>query len=164
MVTMHSLLPARRFARRAAVGYSIAITSACVLAASIPALSAQAKEDKAKRASLSLKVNPAISFSPARIVVTAELRGGAADDAELYCPQVEWDWGDGTRSEATENCDPFEAGKSEIKRRWSVSHTYTTAGNYRVVLRLKRSDKVVVSGNTTLQVKPGMRDQSEPFE
>jgi hypothetical protein len=159
---MHSPLPARRFARRAAVGSSIALASVFVF---VSVSSAQSnKDDKVKRASLSLKASPAISFSPARIIVSAELRGGSADDPELYCPNVEWDWGDGTRSESNENCDPFEAGKSEIKRRWTVSHTYTTAGNYRIVLRLKRADKTVVSGNTTLQVKPGMRDMSEPFE
>ena len=159
---MQSPLPARRFARCAAVGSSIALASVFVLVSTAAAQST--KDDKVKRASLSLKANPAISFSPARIVVSAELRGGSADDPELYCPEVEWDWGDGTRSESNENCDPFEAGKSEIKRRWTVSHTYTTAGNYRIVLRLKRADKTVVSGNTTLQVKPGMRDMSEPFE
>lgn len=160
---MPTPVPARRFARRVAVGWSVAL-AACLVSASVSPAAAQSKDDKSKRASLSLKVNPAISFSPSRVVVTAELRGGSADDPELYCPNVEWDWGDGTRSEATENCEPFEAGKSDIKRRWSVSHTYTTAGNYRILLRLKRADKVVVSGNTTLQVKPGVRDRSEPFD
>jgi hypothetical protein len=161
---MHSPLPARQFTRRVALGSSIGMASVFVLvSAAMPAAQSN-KDDKVKRASLSLKANPAISFSPARIIVSAELRDGSPDDPELYCPRVEWDWGDGTRSEASENCDPFEPGKSEIKRRWTVSHTYTTAGNYRIVLRLKRADKVVLSGNTTLQVKPGMRDMSEPFE
>lgn len=122
------------------------------------------KDEKAKRASLSLRVSPAIAFSPARVVVSAELRGGS-DDAELYCPRTEWDWGDGTRSEANENCEPFEAGKSEIKRRWTASHTYTTQGNYRVQLRLKRGDRTVAAGNTTLEIKPGARDfGSSPFD
>jgi|GEM_PF-964457 len=161
---MHSPLPARRLTRRVPVGSSIAIASVFVLVSTSMPAAQSSKDEKVKRASLSLKANPAISFSPARIVVSAEMRGGASDDPELYCPQVEWDWGDGTRSEANENCDPFEAGKTEIKRRWTVSHTYTTAGNYRIVLRLKRADKTVLSGNTTLQVKPGMRDMSEPFE
>jgi PKD domain len=122
------------------------------------------KDDKGKRASLSLRVSPAIAFSPARVVASAELRGGSPDDAALYCPRTEWDWGDGTRSEANENCEPFEAGKSEIKRRWTASHTYTTQGNYRVQLRLKRGDRTVAAGNTNLQIKPGARDYSSPFD
>ena len=33
-----------------------------------------------KRASLSLKANPPIAFSPAKVVVTAELKGGSDTD------------------------------------------------------------------------------------
>jgi hypothetical protein len=126
------------------------------------------KDDKNDRKydkpSLSLRVSPPIAFSPARIVVTAELKGGAPDDPELYCPNVEWDWGDGTRSEATENCEPFEDGKSTVKRRWTTSHTFDMQGTYRVVLRLKRGPKTIVAGNNTVQVKPGVRDMSpEPY-
>ena len=119
------------------------------------------KDKKVKGPSLNLKANPSISFSPARIVVTAELRGGAETDEEIYCPSLEWEWGDGTISEAKEDCEPFEAGTSTIKRRWTNTHTYTVAGNYRLVLRLKRGSKSVLGGNTNIQVKPGVRDMSD---
>lgn len=79
-------------------------------------------------------------------------------EPDLYCPAVEWDWGDGTKSESNEDCEPFEAGRSEIKRRWTTTHTYTMGGNYRVQLRLKREGRSVISGNTTVQVRPGVRD------
>ena len=76
-----------------------------------------------KKPSLSLKASPTIVFSPARVVVSAELKGGAEDNAELYCPSLEWDWGDGTRSESNADCEPFEAGKSTIQRRFTrVAH------------------------------------------
>src|SRR5688572_33320517 len=52
-----------------------------------------------KKPSLSLKATPAVSFAPARIVVVAEVKGGANDFEEFYCPSVEWEWGDLTRSE-----------------------------------------------------------------
>ena len=117
----------------------------------------------AKRASLSLKANPPIAFSPANIVVTAELKGGSDTDDELYCPSLEWDWGDGTKSEANADCEPFEAGKSSIKRRFTASHTYNMADNYRVLLRLRRGSKTIVGGNTSIQVKPGFRDPSENY-
>jgi hypothetical protein len=113
-----------------------------------------------KKPSIAIRVAPPISFSPARVVITAELKGGAVDDPELYCPEVEWDWGDGTRSESTENCEPYEAGKSTIKRRWTTTHTFDTQGMYRVQLRLKRGSRTIASGNNTVQVKAGVRDLS----
>jgi hypothetical protein len=116
-----------------------------------------------KRASLSLKATPPISFSPAKITVTAELRGGSDTTDELYCPSVEWDWGDGTKSEFNADCEPFEAGKSSIKRRFTMSHTYNMADNYRVLLRLRHGSKTIVGGNTSIQVKPGLRDPSENY-
>jgi hypothetical protein len=142
--------------------------TACVLALvfGIAATSAagddEAKDAKnPKRPSLVLKANPPFSFSPARIVVSAELRGGTDTDAELYCPDIEWEWGDGTRSQASQNCPPFVPGETQITRRWTVSHTYTTAGRYQPYLRLKRGSKVVVAGSAKIEVKPGLRDLSE---
>jgi hypothetical protein len=125
---------------------------------------AEGKEKKdQKHASLVLKATPPIAFSPARIVVTAELRGGADDTEELYCPGLEWDWGDGTKSESTSDCEPFQAGKSSIQRRFTSSHTYDISGPYRVLLRLRRGSKTIVSGNTSIQVKPGFRDPTDNY-
>jgi hypothetical protein len=98
-----------------------------------------------------------ISMSPARVVLTAELTGGANDFEEYYCPTVEWDWGDGTQSESRFDCQPYEAGKSEIKRRYPIEHVFR-AGNYRVSFRLKRHDKVVALASVNLQIQPGLRD------
>ena len=39
-----------------------------------------------KKPSLSLKASPSVSFAPARIVVVAEVKGGADDLEEFYCP------------------------------------------------------------------------------
>jgi hypothetical protein len=143
------------------------IGAACVTGAAAFAAAGtpqDAKDDrndkKYDKPSLSIRVSPPISFSPARVVFTAELKGGAPDDPDLYCPNIEWDWGDGTRSEATENCEPFEDGKSTVKRRWTTSHTFDMQGTYRVVLRLKRGSKTIVAGNNSVQVKPGVRDMS----
>jgi len=146
------------------------VSAACaVTAVSLAAAGAQkdAKDTKdtkdSKKATMVVRVSPPISFSPARVVVTAELRGGGPDDAELYCPEIEWDWGDGTKSEATENCEPYEEGKSTVKRRWTTSHTFETQGMYRVQLRLKRGNKTIIAGNNTVQVKPGVRDMTSPY-
>lgn len=115
-----------------------------------------AAEDK--KASISLKANPTMGFSPARVVVTADVKGGPNDAEELYCASVEWIWGDDTRSESKADCDPYQAGTSEIRRRFTQDHTYYTAGNYRIEFYLKQKNKRVLGGRTTVTVRPGARD------
>jgi hypothetical protein len=114
--------------------------------------------DKNRRPGITLRASPSVAFSPARIHLTAELKGGPDDYANYYCPTVEWDWGDGTLSESRTDCDPYEAGKSEIKRRYMAQHTFRYGGNYRVTFRLKQDSKTVAASQTTVQVRPGARD------
>ncbi len=119
----------------------------------------------ADKPKLTLKANPVMAFSPANIHVTADLIGGANDDQTLYCPAVEWEWGDGTKSAEESDCEPYEAGKSEIKRHYIAEHEYRVeepnfgAANsdyrdFHIQLRLKRSGKVVLSGATSVKIKP----------
>jgi hypothetical protein len=108
-----------------------------------------------KKPSLSLKATPAVSFAPARIVLVGELKGGGEIES-FYCPSVEWEWGDGTTSSAETDCTPYEEGKSQIKRRYSVEHQYKNPGQFRVVLRLKKGEKVSAMANTNVQVRPGL--------
>jgi hypothetical protein len=130
-----------------------------------PAAAASAQEDgkrrpKDARPSVSLRASPPVSFSPARVFVVAELKGGDDDYEEFYCPTVEWDWGDGTRSEARFDCEPFEAGTSEIRRRFSAEHIYRMAGDFRVQFRLKQKSRIVLSARANVKVRPGLRDMS----
>ncbi len=113
--------------------------------------------DKTKP-SISLKASPTTGFAPTRVVMTAEIKGGTDDFAEFYCPSVEWVWGDDTKAESKVDCDPYEAGKSEIKRRYVFDRVFQTPGNFRVEFRLKQKDKVVGSGSTTVTIRPGIRD------
>jgi hypothetical protein len=122
----------------------------------VPSNALQAREQGGKKPSLSLKATPAISFAPARIVILAEVKGGSNDFEEFYCPTVEWDWGDDTTSTADSDCEPYAAGKSEIRRRYTVEHRYKNAGAYKIVLRLKKGQKVVGSANTQVQVRAGL--------
>ena len=115
-------------------------------------------KDKKKGATLVLKATPPISFSPAKVFVSAELKGGSSDNDEFYCPGVEWDWGDGTKSENSQDCDPYEEGTSTIRRRFSADHTFQQGGAYRVTFRLKQKARVVSSASTNVQVRPGVRD------
>jgi hypothetical protein len=113
--------------------------------------------DKAKP-NISVKASPVIAFSPARVVVTADLKGGANDYEDFYCPSIEWEWGDGTTSEQTIDCDPYEAGKSEIKRHFSASKVFQISGDYRVQFKIKKKDKTIAVGSTDVKIRPGARE------
>ena len=141
-------------------------TCVLVLAALTASVIAQ-KSDKdqkensdPQRPKITLKAQPMIAMAPARVVLTAELTGGSNDFEEYYCPTVAWEWDDGTQSEATSDCAPYEAGKSEIKRRFTVEHVFKTGSNRarRVTFRLKRRDKAVATASVSIQVRPGLRD------
>ena len=54
--------------------------------------------DKNEKPKIKIKATPIVSFAPSRVVVTAEVNGGADDYEEFYCATVEWDWGDGTKA------------------------------------------------------------------
>ena len=120
----------------------------------------QAKDDDDARPEITLKVAPLIAFSPAKVTVRAEFRGGARDYEPFYCTTIVWDWDDGTTSENTPDCPPYESGTSEIRRYLSNTHTFTMAGRYNVRLRMKKGDKVVGGASTVVQVRAGLRDQS----
>jgi hypothetical protein len=110
-----------------------------------------------KRPQVRLKAQPVIAMAPARVVLTAEIVGGANDFEEFYCPTISWEWGDGTHSESSSDCAPYEPGKSEIKRRYTVEHVFR-AGAYRVMFHLKRRDKSVGAASVNIQIRPGLRD------
>ncbi len=113
---------------------------------------------KGKRPFLELRALPRFSFSPANIHFTAELTGGD-DLEELYCPEVEWEWGDGGKSDQESDCAPFEAG-TKIDRRFSAEHLYQFAGRYLVKVTLRKADKTLSLQTLTLTVRPGVGDRS----
>lgn len=139
-----------------------AILTGLVLLGSVYETRAAGQADSKKsKPSVSVKSTPVVGFSPARMVMTAELRGGDDDYQDFYCATVEWDWGDDTRSQAGGDCEPYEAGKSTIKRRFTLDHVFQTAGDYRVEFRLKQKNKVVARGTTEVKIRPGIRDGSD---
>jgi hypothetical protein len=160
------------------------VLAAAVLSINVAAAPSEEAAAQNKKPSIKLKAQPPVGFSPMRVVITAELTGGANDFEDFYCATVEWDWDDGTKSEAKADCDPYEAGKSEIKRRYVGEHTFranvgdvnpnssfrstpgTSAGagdlqspqnlQFRVKFTLKQKGKTVGSGQTTVEVRQGM--------
>ena len=132
--------------------------AAALLVASVSVL-AQTPDTKPKgepkRPSLNLKATPGTGMVPVRIMVLAELKGGDNDFQDYYCPTIEWNWGDGTISEKTEDCAPYESGTSQIIRRYSLSHSYKRSGGYAISFRLKRGEKVLAAARTVVRLLGG---------
>jgi hypothetical protein len=135
------------------------LTTVIVLAVlSAGVLDAQ-RDGADRKPSLSLRATPPVGFSPLRVRVVVDVRGGADDYSDFYCPTIEWDWGDGTVSENAEDCDPYEAGKSAIRRRFSAEHVYRQSGTFQIYFRLKQKDKTLGVSSANVQVRAGIRDE-----
>lgn len=118
----------------------------------------QADQGKGKP-SFNLRASPAVAFAPARIVVTSELVGGADDFQDFYCAKVEWSWGDATTSEANDDCDPYVAGESQIRRRYTSEHKFEFAGTYDIRITLKQGKKSVGAGTISVRVRDGLVEE-----
>ena len=141
----------RTMVRRCAARAVIALLLTSGLISMTPtAVPLGAQED---RPELGLRARPNLAFAPAEIVFTGRLRGGADDNEEFYCVSAEWDWDDETRSERIYDCEPYEPGVSEIRRRFSRRHTFDYGGRYEVRLTLKRGDEIIESARTAIQVQ-----------
>ena len=138
--------PRRAFCTLAAI--------AAALLMSAHAIGAQRDSDD-KKPSLSLKATPPLGFSPLKVHAVVEVRGGSDDYVDFYCAGSEWDWGDGTVSESSSDCDPYGAGKSAIRRRFSADHVFRQQGAHKVVFRLKQKTRVVASATANIQVRAG---------
>ena len=126
---------------------------------SAAAIDAQQKASEPKKPSVAFRLTPPVGFSPLKVRVTVDVRGGDDDYADFYCPEIEWDWADGTVSENSEDCEPYVAGKSTITRRYTSEHTYRQSGTYQIYFRMKQKDKIVGAGNGTVQVRAGIREE-----
>lgn len=134
-------------------------TLAAALAILLPPHTAQGQQAEASKPSLSLRATPTAGLTPLRVRVVAVLRDGSDDYEEFYCASVEWDWDDGTVSERSVDCDPYEAGKSKIQRRFSAEHIFRQRGQHRVSFRLKQRDEVVAFTRVNVQVRIGIGDR-----
>jgi len=113
---------------------------------------------KGKRPALELRALPRFAFSPASIHFTAELTGGD-DVEELYCPDVEWEWGDGGKSQQESDCAPFEPG-TKIDRHFTAEHIYQLSGRYLVKVTLRRAGKTMAAQTLQLTIRPGLGDRT----
>mgnify|MGYP001586506583 CR=1 FL=1 len=135
-----------------------AMVAVAVLHAGSAAPAAQ-RDEKGKKPSISLKVTPSVAIAPAKMRVSAELRGGSDNYEDYYCPTLEWDWDDETKSESAKDCDPYVEGRSVITRRYSAEHTFQESGMYKITLRFKRKDKVLAVSSVSVQVQAGLSER-----
>jgi hypothetical protein len=110
---------------------------------------------RGRRPRLDIRLSPRVAFSPVSVSVVAELNGGD-DLEEYYCPTLDWEWGDGGRSEYEADCAPFDAkdAKEAFERRFFARHDYRTAGEYSVKLTLRRSQRAIAAATTNITVHP----------
>lgn len=119
-----------------------------------------AQRDGEKKPSLSLRAAPPVGISPLRVRLTAELRGGDDDFADYYCPTVEWDFGDDAVSGSSGDCEPYQAGKSQIQRRYTTEHVFRYFGDERYTVRftMKQGSRTVASTTTTVNIRGTLQD------
>ena len=114
------------------------------------------KEQESKRPKVTLRLQPQVAIAPARVALTVEISGGSDDFEEYYCPSISWEWGDLTSSDSSTDCEPYEAGKSQIKRRYATQHVFRRPGTYKLYFHLKLKDRILGSASATLHVQPGV--------
>lgn len=115
--------------------------------------------ERPKKPVLGLRASPRVAFSPIEVLVIAELRGGQ-DVEEFYCPGLEWDWGDGSRSAHEADCSPFEAG-TKLDRFFTARHAFRAPGAYSVRLTLRRADRTVAVATVPVTVYGHSADLSD---
>jgi hypothetical protein len=129
-------------------------SAAVVLAVLV--VTAMVHVDAQGKPTFSLRASPQVAFVPARIVLTGEFREASNEHEDLYCPEVRWEWGDGTTSSAASDCAPFEPGVSTVKTRYVQTHVFDVPGRFRVVLTLRKGNRVVARSSTTVSVRGGL--------
>lgn len=98
---------------------------------------------------LTLRATPAFLVRPGEVMLTGRLSGDESE--ELWCPEVEWLYGDGSSSSNQSDCGPYESGVG-IQRVFTVIHPYRTRGVFPARLNLKRHGRTVVAGTVNVQV------------
>jgi hypothetical protein len=92
--------------------------------------------------------------APESVTVTYRLLIDDKGDEDYYCPRVEWEWEDGTRSSEESDCPPFgDAGSRHHRRTWRRDREYWDPGVYGVCVRLFKADRMVRFVDTKVEVR-----------
>jgi hypothetical protein len=129
---------------------------AALLLATAPLAASARDKDGNKKPRLELRASPRFAFSPVQVLMTAELVGG--DNIEEYnCPELEWEWDDGSKSSHEADCEPLAPG-APIERRFTAEHQFNRAGEYNVTVTMRRSSRTLAKASMKVSVKAGFGD------
>jgi hypothetical protein len=104
-----------------------------------------------KKPRLDIRASPRLGLAPVRVLATAELVGGEAAE-DFYCPLLEWDWDDGSRTVREADCPPFEPG-ADFERHFTADHVYSRSGNFSVRVILRRASRSVAMASVTVGLR-----------
>ena len=121
--------------KTAALVAALGIAQCLALGGDGPATRARRRRARGPRSSCAPR--PRFAFSPAEIMFTAELKGGD-DVEELYCPEIEWEWGDGARASRKPTATHGRR-TTKLERRFTAHHIFQFAGAYLVRVTLRKA-------------------------
>jgi hypothetical protein len=127
-------------------------TAAVLLLSLIGSAAAAADEAPKRKTAVTVRAAPRVTVAPARILFTAELKGGA-DDESTHCLTLQWAWGDDTTSKSEGDCTPLVAGETKTQRLFQADHEYRTPGKRRVQVTVLKGERVI--GRDTIEVAIG---------
>ena len=135
------------------------LTALCVASPALVRAGDDGRDKKGKRPALVLRTTPRFAFSPASLLLSAELKDGD-DMEELYCPEIEWEFGDGDKSTQEADCEPWTA-TTKMERRFTVRHIYKFAGAYLLRVTLRKSGHDLMTQTLSVTVRAGLGDPNE---
>jgi hypothetical protein len=74
--------------------------------------------------------------------VTFRLEVKDGGDERYYCPEVEWEWEDGSRSISESDCPPFEEADEDRRFVQRKTHGFTRAGHWTITVRLSKAGEL----------------------
>ena len=110
----------------------------------------QTEQSSGEGPRLKLSAFPRQGFAPMRVSLNASLEGVSKTDAEHYCLQEEWEFGDGAVSSEQPDCAPIGEDGNEVKIEFFAEHVYSEAGNYTIWFTL--GDKKLKSNQIAVVV------------
>ena len=99
---------------------------------------------------LQLRVDVHRGFAPLKIETSSWLRGGDNAHPDFYCLKAIWIWGDGTQSERTPDCDPYDPDTAQMIRHYDISHTYQWKGDFMVTVVLLQGTVIRAKATTVV--------------
>jgi len=116
--------------------------------------------DRSVAPTLKLHAIPGRAIPPAEVLLTAEFQDGI-DVPDLRCPEIEWDFADGSRSVHQEGCERATA-ETKLDRRFTRRHAFDAPGEYQVVVTLRQGHRIVAQAAATIVVQGGTAPASSP--